>query len=88
MRVAIDKAGRVVVPKPVRDSLRLAAGSELELTVVDGRIELEPAVERARLEFDEEGRPVIDAPGATTMTVDDVRELRLRFQDPLDRGHG
>ena len=34
MTVTIDKAGRVVVPKPVRDRLGLQAGLELELTEV------------------------------------------------------
>jgi AbrB family looped-hinge helix DNA binding protein len=34
MTVTIDKAGRVVVPKPVRDRLGLHAGLELELTEV------------------------------------------------------
>lgn len=88
MRVAIDKAGRVVVPKSVRDALRLTAGAELELTVVDGRIELDPGGEHATLSYDEVGRPVVEAPGAADITIDDVRSLRLSLQDPLDRGHG
>ena len=31
MKVTIDKAGRIVVPKPVRDALGLDPGDELEL---------------------------------------------------------
>ena len=40
MRTTIDAAGRLVVPKPLRDELGFAAGAELELTAVDGRLEV------------------------------------------------
>jgi len=32
MRSTIDKAGRVVIPAPIRERAGLAAGSELEIT--------------------------------------------------------
>ena len=35
MEVAIDKFGRIVIPKAVRDLLGLQAGSELALEVMD-----------------------------------------------------
>lgn len=38
----MDSAGRVVIPKALRDRLGLAAGEVLELRECDGRIELEP----------------------------------------------
>jgi AbrB family looped-hinge helix DNA binding protein len=40
MRATIDQAGRLVVPKPLRDQLGFAAGTELELAAVDGRLEV------------------------------------------------
>jgi AbrB family looped-hinge helix DNA binding protein len=40
MRTTIDSAGRLVVPKPLRDQLGFASGIELELTVVDGHLEV------------------------------------------------
>ena len=40
MRASIDAAGRLVVPKPLRDELGFAAGTELELAAVDGRLEV------------------------------------------------
>jgi AbrB family looped-hinge helix DNA binding protein len=55
MRVATDAAGRVVVPKAVRDELDLTAGSELELRVVDRRIELEVGATPMRLEVTDYG---------------------------------
>lgn len=33
MRVTIDKAGRVIVPKPIRDRFDMQAGTTLELEV-------------------------------------------------------
>ncbi|MDQ3319435.1 MAG: AbrB/MazE/SpoVT family DNA-binding domain-containing protein, partial [Actinomycetota bacterium] len=43
MRTTIDRAGRLVVPKPLRDELGLQPGQELELQARDGRLEVEPA---------------------------------------------
>ncbi len=43
MRSAIDSAGRVVIPKPLRDRLGLARGEAVEIRERDGRIEIEPA---------------------------------------------
>jgi AbrB family looped-hinge helix DNA binding protein len=40
--VTIDKAGRVVIPKPLRDELRLEPGDELDLEAKDGRVTLRP----------------------------------------------
>ena len=41
-RLIIDKAGRVVIPKALRDELHLAAGDALELEVTGERITLRP----------------------------------------------
>jgi AbrB family looped-hinge helix DNA binding protein len=49
MRTTIDAAGRVVIPKPMRDELGLRAGIEVELTLRDGLIELEPVSKPVRL---------------------------------------
>jgi len=49
MRVAMDKAGRIVLPKRVRDALGLQPGVELELLEEDGRVVLEPPAVPMRL---------------------------------------
>ncbi|MEP7379107.1 MAG: AbrB/MazE/SpoVT family DNA-binding domain-containing protein [Chloroflexota bacterium] len=49
MRTTIDDAGRVVVPKRLRDALGLAGGQEVEITARDGRLEVEPASVPMRL---------------------------------------
>jgi AbrB family looped-hinge helix DNA binding protein len=43
MRTTIDAAGRIVVPKPVRDAMGLTAGREVDVVFSDGRIEIELA---------------------------------------------
>ena len=43
MRSAIDSAGRVVIPKHLRDRLGLAQGQSVEIRERDGRVEIEPA---------------------------------------------
>ena len=40
--LTLDKAGRVVLPKPVRDELRLEPGDALEITTVGEHITLRP----------------------------------------------
>jgi len=50
MRTTIDGAGRVVVPKPLRQAIGLQAGSEVEIRATDGRIEMEPAPLDVRLQ--------------------------------------
>lgn len=43
MRTAIDSAGRVIIPKALRDALGLTAGQQLEVVESDGRLEIVPA---------------------------------------------
>lgn len=42
MQVTIDKAGRIVLPKPLRDHLRLNPGDTLELAVEGEQVKLSP----------------------------------------------
>lgn len=49
MRTTIDSAGRIVIPKPIRDDLGLQGGEEVEIVERDGRIEIEPVPTPMRL---------------------------------------
>ena len=50
MRITIDGAGRVVIPKPMRESLGLTGGRTIEIREREGVIEIEPAAATMRLE--------------------------------------
>lgn len=43
MPIAIDAAGRVVIPKPMRESPGLTGGGPIEVREREGVIEIEPA---------------------------------------------
>jgi AbrB family looped-hinge helix DNA binding protein len=47
--VSVDKAGRVVLPKPLRDKLRLAAGDQLLIESEGERMTLRPVRPQATL---------------------------------------
>jgi AbrB family looped-hinge helix DNA binding protein len=46
MTVKIDRAGRIVLPKPVRERFRLREGSELELEERSDGLTLRPVEQR------------------------------------------
>jgi AbrB family looped-hinge helix DNA binding protein len=72
MRATIDKAGRLVIPKPLRDHLGLGPG-EVEVTTDGAALRVEPLAGEALEE--REGRLVIPAGGAE-INDDLVRALR------------
>ena len=49
MLVTIDAAGRVVIPKSIRESLGLTGGRTIEVREREGVIEIEPAATAMRL---------------------------------------
>ncbi len=75
MRTTIDKAGRVVIPKPLREQVGLAEG-EVELVVDGAGVRIEP-VAASGLE-ERSGRLVIPRTGAA---VDDALVEALRAAD-------
>jgi AbrB family looped-hinge helix DNA binding protein len=73
MRTTIDGAGRLVIPKALRDELGLAAGMELEVEAVDGRLEI-AVPSKVRVEEGPHGpRFVVDS--GESLTADDVRRI-------------
>lgn len=75
MKTTIDKAGRIVVPKSMRDDLGLRGGEAVEITLVDGHIEIEPVTSHIRLER-KRGRLVAASDREMpVLTADQVRAL-------------
>jgi AbrB family looped-hinge helix DNA binding protein len=82
MHVKIDQAGRVVLPKKVRDRFGLRKNSELELEESADGIVLKPTVEKQGLTRDKHGwlvhtgRPVGQI--KWDRLVEDMHEQRIR----------
>lgn len=55
MRTTIDGAGRIVVPKAIRERLGLGAGVEVEVVERDGTIEITPSALAVVIEETPEG---------------------------------
>ena len=60
MRTTIDSAGRIVLPKPLRDAMGLEAGRKIDVVFIDGHIEIELAPADVTLERSDD-LPVIRA---------------------------
>jgi len=60
MRATIDAAGRVVIPKSLREAIGLGDGGEIEIQLVDGALLVSPPTVRKRIE-ERDGRATIVA---------------------------
>ena len=75
----IDGAGRLVIPKPIRDRLHLVSGTRLHITEEEDRIVLSPERPEPRL-VEQDGYLVVDfgADDAVDAHPGEVRDERLR----------
>jgi AbrB family looped-hinge helix DNA binding protein len=74
MRTTIDAAGRIVVPKSLRDALGLDPGQELEIRAEDGRLEIEAAPTTVRLKKRGKGVVAVPETDLPPLTAGEVRE--------------
>jgi AbrB family looped-hinge helix DNA binding protein len=83
MKTTIDRAGRVVIPKEIRQRAGLQPGAELEIRLDNGIVEIIPQAPRGRL-IEKAGFLVWEAaagtppiePGAVRQALLDVRRER------------
>lgn len=78
MQTAIDSAGRIVIPKTLRDALGLTAGQPLEIAERDGHLEIVPVPTPMRLVDDGEGVVAVADSDMPVLTADMVRDTLER----------
>ena len=87
MRSTIDRAGRIVVPKPIREAANLRPGTEVEFRVQGGHVEIEPVPLAVSLQ--RRGSLVVAVPEADqpVMRAADVDKTLAQLRDGA-RGAG
>ena len=72
MRTTIDRAGRLVIPRALRNHIGLVGGGEVELELDGAAIRIEPV---AGVDLHEEGGLLLIPAAGTPITNTVVREL-------------
>jgi AbrB family looped-hinge helix DNA binding protein len=84
MTTTIDTAGRIVIPKSLRDQAGLVPGTEIDIRICNGHLEIEPVAtitveKRGRflVAVAPEGTPPAE-PTAVGQFLNELREGRIR----------
>lgn len=80
--IILDKAGRIVLPKPVRDELQLSPGDSLEVESSEEQIVLRPARGRGQMKK-ENGVWVYDS--GEVLNADTVHKTLRKVRDQRQR---
>ncbi len=80
MKASIDSAGRIVIPKALRQALDLKPGQPLEIRAGDGRLEIEVAPTPVKLLKRGKGVVAVPATSLPKLTADQVRETIERIR--------
>ena len=80
MKATLDAAGRIVVPKALRQTLGLRPGQPLEIRASDGRLEIEIAPTPMRLRKRGRGSVAVPEEGLPSLTAEQVRDTLERIR--------
>jgi AbrB family looped-hinge helix DNA binding protein len=81
MIITIDGAGRLVIPRDIREQAHLEPGVPLEICFRDGRIEIEPVPRQ--VEIVKRGRLRVAVPSSASprLSAETVRKTRDRVRE-------
>ena len=75
MKTTIDRAGRLVIPKEIREKAGIKAGMPLDIRVDNGVIEIEPENVPMRLEKRGQLTVLVPEKELPPITVEDVNRM-------------
>jgi AbrB family looped-hinge helix DNA binding protein len=81
MRSSIDAAGRLVIPKSIREAAGLRPDTPLEIRFRDGRVEIAPAPVEVRIEVRRGVAVAVPAGPVPAVTAGEVEALRRRIRE-------
>jgi AbrB family looped-hinge helix DNA binding protein len=84
--LVMDKAGRVVLPKPIREKMRLRPGARLRVEIVGEKLELTEEVPEVKIVRRGKRRVIVGWEGFDAAKA--VREMREEQVARLDAPYG
>jgi AbrB family looped-hinge helix DNA binding protein len=80
MEISIDIAGRLVIPKAIRDEAGLEPGMTLEIRCRDGRVEIERPARAVRIVSRGKLRVAVPVDKSDPLSAKAVRETQLALR--------
>jgi AbrB family looped-hinge helix DNA binding protein len=85
MKATIDSAGRVVIPKAIREAAGLTPGQELQAEYRDGAIVVAPVPRKVKLVREGSLLVAVAPPGTDPLTHDQVAHAIREIREERDR---
>jgi AbrB family looped-hinge helix DNA binding protein len=82
--ITMDEAGRLVIPKPIRERAGLRPGVPLAITYREGRIEIEPAPRAVKLVRKGSFHVAVPVEPSAPLTEETVEHVRNELREHND----